>query len=246
MKKMFGMMAAMVAMVGMLMGACSFGSVYKMSGDMKYTAEDLRPKAFKEIDVDVVADVYYTQNDSGAHHVRFDYSAIDDANLVRDLKEKVKAVYRNGGLEIGQQGSIEAKNSMGKGKRLKIYITSSDLVKIGMEGVGSFQADSINTDRLDVDNVGVGSVSIRRLMANKVKVDNEGVGSVTVGKFIGDELKITNDGVGSVSADVDCQAVDASLDGVGSLKLSGITRRYTKSKDGVGSFKDKTLRVMDK
>ena len=45
--------------------SCSMGSTTtsEMRGSLEFTQDDLREKPFKAIDVDVVASVYYTQND---------------------------------------------------------------------------------------------------------------------------------------------------------------------------------------
>ena len=261
-----GIFAALAMMMITACGvcACSFNGSGDINGNMKYSSADLQPKAFKAISVDVVADVYYTQNNGDQHEVKLDFSNIKDERLVQEMKEKVKVAYRDGGVEIGLAGRISGANNMNEGKRLKVYITSPDLVKIDLEGVGSFHSDAINTDRLDIDNEGVGSIYLKKLLANvvtidnegvgsvnitnmtgdKLDIDNEGVGSVNVGYYKGGSLKIDNEGVGSVTAKVDCQSIDASLDGVGGVTLSGTTRSYSKRKDGVGGFHDKDLKVL--
>lgn len=266
MMKKKGILAVLAVVMSTMCGvcSCSFNGTGSVNGDMKYTAEDLKPKAFKAIDVDVVADVYYTQNDGDKHDVRLDFSDIKNERLVQELKEKVKVVYRDGGVEIGVKGRISRMNNMNKGKRLKVYITSPDLVKVEQDGVGSFYADNINSDRLTIDNEGVGSIYIKQLLANTVKLSNEGVGSVHIDKLTGDNvdidnggvgsvkigsckggtLKIDNGGVGSVKATVDCKSIHASLTGVGSVTLSGTTQQYHKDKDGVGSLKDSGLKVV--
>lgn len=262
-KKMLALVAMGIALVGGL-SACSFNATSDMKGDLKFTQNDLQPKHFDAINVSVMADVYYTQTNGDACNVRLDYSAIKNQDLVEELKKKVKVVYRDGGVEVGLTGRISGISDQGEGKRLKVYISSPDLVKIDQEGVGSFHADAINSDRLDIDNEGVGSVYIKQLLVNKVKVDNEGAGSVTInelqsddvyvdnegvgkvniGSFKGGKLTIDNEGVGKVSAQVDCQSIHASLDGVGGITLSGVTRHYQKEKDGVGSFHDKDLKIL--
>lgn len=263
MKNLLGLVALGMMLMGG-MSACSVNCTSDMKGDLKFSQNDLQPKNFDAIDVSVVSDVYYTQTNGSACSVRLDYSAIKDQNLVEELKKKVKVVYRDGGVEIGLSGRIGGVKDLGEGKRLKVYVSSPDLVKIDQEGVGSFHADAINSDRLEINNEGVGSVIVKQLLANKVKVDNEGVGSViinqlqsddvdvdnegvgkvTIGNFKGGKLAIDNEGVGKVSAHVDCQRINASLDGVGGITLSGVTREYQKSKDGVGSFHDSDLKVV--
>ena len=266
--KKFGFWAVAAALLLAPLGfcSCSMGSTTtsEMKGGLDYVQDDLREKPFKAIDIDVVASVYYTQNNGDECSVRLDYSAIKDAEFAQKLKEKLKVVYRDGEVKIGLTGRLKVPASCNSEKnRLKIYITSPDLVKITQEGVGSFYAKTINSDRLEIDNEGVGSVNIDKILANKLdvtnegvgsvsiddakgdvmKIDNEGVGSVTLDFFKGGNLKINNDGVGKVSAKVDCQVLNVDLDGVGGVYLSGVTGKYTRHKDGVGSISDGGLKV---
>ena len=265
--KKFGIWAVAAALFFAPMGlsSCSMGSsASEMKGSLNFTQDDLTEKPFKAIDVNVIASVYYTQNNGDECSVRLDYSAIKDAEFVQKLKEKLKVVYRDGEVKIGLNGKVKVPAACNSEKnRLKIYITSPDLVKIAQEGVGSFYAKTINSDRLKIDNEGVGSVKIGKILANKLEItnegvgsvniddvagddmniDNEGVGSVNLGMFKGGSLIIKNEGVGSVKAKVDCQSVNATSEGVGGVNLSGVTRQYNKNKGGIGGISDGGLTV---
>lgn len=237
------MISVMVAT--MLLASCKCSPAAEVNSDFSCTQEELSPKPFNKIGVDGVADVYYTQNNGDKCDVKLDFSCIKDKDFANDLREKVRVAYRDGGVEIGFQGKLRSANQMTEGNRLRVYITSPDLVKVNMDGVGTFRADTINSDKLEVDNDGVGSVHIGKLLANEATVDNEGVGSVHIGDAKVDRMKIENDGVGSVHAKVDCQLLKTSLDGVGSIKVSGVTRKILKIKDGVGSINTKGLKVLE-
>ena len=171
--KKFGIWAVAAALFFAPMGlsSCSMGSsASEMKGSLNFTQDDLTEKPFKAIDVDVIASVYYTQNNGDECSVRLDYSAIKDAEFVQKLKEKLKVVYRDGEVKIGLDGKVKVPAACNSEKnRLKIYITSPDLVKIAQEGVGSFYAKTINSDRLKIDNEGVGSVKIGKILANKLE-----------------------------------------------------------------------------
>ena len=223
--KTFRLLAASAALVLASVGvtSCSFctTNATNMVGGMTYAEDDLREKPFKAIDVSVVADVYYTQNNGSECKVRLDYSAIQDVEFAQTLKEKVKVAYRNGGVEIGCKNKITVPSSCNaEGKRLKIYITSPDIVKITQEGVGSFHAKDINSDRLTIDNEGVGSVYITKILANQLDVDNEGVGSVNIDEATGDKMTIDNEGVGSVKVKTVVMGnLGVDNEGVGSVAL---------------------------
>lgn len=221
--------------------SCSTGGSNVTSGDLGYVAADLQPKPFNAIEVETVADVYYTQNNGDEHQVRVDYSAIKDEKVIEQVKEKLKVVYREGKVVIGFNGKIVGKSSLKH--CLKVYITSPDLVKINLEGVGNFYSDYINSDKLEINNEGVGNIYIKKVLANKLDIDNEGVGSINIDRFEGDRLVIDNEGVGKVKADVDCQSVDATLEGVGSITLTGVTKHLQKNKEGVGSIRVKDLMI---
>ena len=236
-----------------------------VNGNLTYNQADLTVKPFTKIEVETVADVYYVQNNTDKQEVRFDFSKIKNADLQKQYKEKVKAVYRDGKLVIGLSGKITGASNLKAGERLEAYVSSPDLVKVTLEGVGSFHTDAINSDVFEIDNEGVGSVYVKDLLANKVSIDNEGVGNVTIdklqadnldidnegvgnvniGKFKGGRMKIDNEGVGKVQADVDCQSINATLEGVGNIRLSGVTRHFTRTKEGVGSFKVSDLKVLE-
>ena len=243
--KSIGLMVAGAAMFLAAAGlsACSFDSTGStVKGDLNYVQDDLRQKPFKAIDVEAVADVYYTQNDGDKCDVRLDYSAIKDAKFLQQMKEKLKVVYRNDEVVIGYNGRLTVPASCNsENKRLKIYITSPDLVKIAQEGVGSFYAKTINSDRLKIDNEGVGSVKIGKILANKLEIINEGVGSVNIDDVAGDDMSIDNEGVGSVKiSKIEMESVKLDNEGVGSVNLGMFKGGSLIIKnEGVGSVKAK-------
>lgn len=243
--KKFGIWAVAAALFFAPMGlsSCSMGSsASEMKGSLNFTQDDLTEKPFKAIDVDVIADVYYTQNDGNECSVKMDYSAIKDQEFVKKLKEKLKVVYRDGEVKIGLNGRLNVPSSCnGDNKRLKIYITSPDLVKITREGVGSFRAKTINSDRLEIDNEGVDAVKIGKILANKLEITNEGVGSVNIDDVAGDDMNIDNEGVGSVKiSKIEMGSVKLDNEGVGSVNLGMFKGGSLIIKnEGVGSVKAK-------
>jgi len=219
-RRAFATIAVMLAVTA-VMSSCKSNWNTGMSGNIEYTQNELKARSFNKISVSLPCDVYYTQNDGDACNVKVDYSGIDDPELVAELKEKVKVAYRNGGVEIGCKNKITVPSSCNaEGKRLKIYITSPDIVKITQEGVGSFHAKDINSDRLTIDNEGVGSVYITKILANQLDVDNEGVGSVNIDEATGDKMTIDNEGVGSVKVKTVAMGnLGVDNEGVGSVAL---------------------------
>lgn len=255
--KMAVVMAFLTGMTGVCAG-CS-GMYVTNFGDEHYSTQDLKEKPFNKVCNEAVANVYYSQNDGDKYNVRVDYSAIKDKELCEELKQSMRIVYKDETVYVTQVGKIHNKNN--EEWKVKVYITSPDLIKVNNEGVGNFYCENVNSDELKLVNEGVGSMLFSKILVNKLSVDNEGVGSVTLKKVDADNVlvendgvggvtlkdvtaslvKIDNDGVGSVSAHVNCNAVQATLDGVGSIKLSGVTHSLTKDRDGVGSIKTSNL-----
>ena len=87
--KKFGFLAVAAALFLAPMGfcSCSMGSTTtsEMKGGLDYTQNDLTAKPFKAIDVDVVASVYYTQNNGDECNVRLEYSAIKEDEFAQKL-----------------------------------------------------------------------------------------------------------------------------------------------------------------
>lgn len=269
-KKIFNFVGGMLlaACLMVTMNSCRFtsgGERTIINGNLNYKEAELKQRPFTEIDVETVADVYYTQTNGDKQEVRLDFSQMKDMDLKAEFEEKVKVVYRDGKMIIGLSKGIKGFSSIKNNEHMRVYVTSPDLVKVSLEGIGSFYSDSINSDVFDIDNEGVGNVNIKNLLANKIEVTNEGVGSVSLGnvksdylsidlegvgsvgidQFKGGTLDIDSEGVGKVSAHVDCQKVKASLEGVGGIRLSGVTRQFIKEKNGVGSFKTSDLKVLE-
>lgn len=265
---MLGAFAAIAVMLAVTMGMSSckvnWNGKSDVTGNIEYSQDELKARPFDKIAVSVPCDVYYTQNEGNTCDVKLDFSGIKDAEMVKDLKEKIKVVYRKDGtVELGVKGRIRGIENGDKGKRLKVYITSPDLVEVENAGVGKFYAKSVNSDKFTVTNEGVGNVEIRNLLANTIHLDNEGVGSIMVtsakgdnmntenegvgsvriGYFSGSKVTLDNEGVGSIHITVDCQSVKALNDGVGSIHLAGKTHTLTQDNEGVGKINTKNLQI---
>ena len=260
----FATIAVMLAVTtGMSSCKTNWNGKCDVTDNIEYSQNELKARPFNKIAVSVPCEVYYTQNDGNTCNVKLDFSGVKDAELVKELQEKVKVVYRQDGtVEIGIKGRVRGLSNSRNGNRLKVYVTSPDLIEVDNEGIGIFYAKSVNSDRLKVTNEGVGSVEIVNILANDISLDNEGVGSIKVASAKGDKLDVDNEGVGSVHVDnytgmkveldnegvgsihatVNCQSVKATNDGVGSIHLSGKTHVLTTDNEGVGKIHTSDLK----
>lgn len=221
-----------LVMLAVLMGTATISCSYSNgsmsngtidTGKLHFVEADLTEKPFTKIEVETIADVYYVQNNGDQQSVRFDFTHIKDDKLRKQFEDKAVAIYREGKLKIGLKSKITGVSKLDSGSRMRVYITSPDLVKITLEGIGTFHSDAINSDVFDIDN--------------------EGVGNVKIGHFKGGRLKIDNEGVGKVEAQVDCESIHAMIEGVGNIKLSGTTNSLTKEKDGIGRYQISDLKI---
>lgn len=223
-----GILVMLAGLMGTATISCSYSNGIMSNGtidtgNLHFVEADLTEKPFVKIEVETVADVYYVQNNGDQQSVRFDFTHIKDDKLRKQFEDKTVAIYREGKLKIGLKSKITGVSKLDSGSRMRVYITSPDLVKITLEGIGSFHSDAINSDVFDIDN--------------------EGVGNVKIGHFKGGRLKIDNEGVGKVEAQVDCESIHAMIEGVGNIKLSGVTNSLTKEKDGVGRYQISDLKI---
>ena len=114
------------------LSSCSMGSsASEMKGSLNFTQDDLTEKPFKVIDVDVIASVYYTQNNGDECSVRLDYSAIKDAEFVQKLKEKLKVVYRDGEVKIGLNGKLKVPHGA---EQKRLQELTEDFVAVTAKG----------------------------------------------------------------------------------------------------------------
>ena len=95
--KKFGFWAVAAALLLAPLGfcSCSMGATTtsEMKGGLDYVQDDLREKPFKAIDVDVVASVYYTQNNGEA--IKLNNAAFDWITLPSRMLSSQRNSRRN-------------------------------------------------------------------------------------------------------------------------------------------------------
>ena len=192
-----------LVMLAVLMGTATISCSYSNgsmsngtidTGNLHFVEADLTEKPFTKIEVETIADVYYVQNNGDQQSVRFDFTHIKDDKLRKQFEDKAVAIYREGKLKIGLKSKITGVSKLDSGSRMRVYITSPDLVKITLEGIGTFHSDAINSDVFDIDNEGVGKVEAQ-VDCESIHAMIEGVGNI---KLSGTTNSLTKekDGVG--------------------------------------------------
>lgn len=161
--------------------------------------------AFHSIEVESVAEVYFTQSDTYSLRVEGEKKWVN----------QTKCTVKDGVLLItwAEKGKKTTKNVNG----LSIYISAPDLQKVIFEGVGSFNCkSSLSLKDVKFDIQGVGSLNVADLHARNVKITLEGVGNgeLTVDC---DRLDASVEGVGSLTLSGKARSAHISKDGIGSV-----------------------------
>lgn len=186
-------------------------------------------QAFQAIDLDGVANIIYTQGDS--------FAVRAEGDSVQITRTDIKV--EDGCLKIRQQ------NGKGDKQQVDIYITTPTLVKVEMDGVGSFKSQKPVTfaNDLKFEAEGVGAVEISDLTCKTLNFEQEGVGSSKL-KVKCETALFHCEGVGSCNLNIEADTLKIKNEGVGSFKVKGHVKNYKHHSGGVTSkISDKDLQV---
>jgi hypothetical protein len=211
--------------------------------------------AFEQVDVVGSPSVYYTQSNATSLRIEGPKSKVERIEVTND----------DGILRIKYKGGdINLFGSSSKGK-VKVYITSPDLIGVTVHGSGDFICkDSLDTDNLNVGLHGSGDIKFRTIVCDHIKAEVVGSGDVELGNVQTQTAHIQVTGSGDASAQLKhCAQTDISLTGSGDVKvgftnggqancqvtgsgdidLRGELRQLTKSKSGSGSINTDHLKL---
>lgn len=183
-----------------LIGILAMGSLAScMAGNDKKMTEERRAENYSAIEMDGVAQVYFTQADT------FSLRITGSERLVKATRTEV----RNHTLCIDQE---HIKSNKGK---ISIFISAPQLNKVAFDGVGAFHCD----ERLTADDIcfeidGVGAVTVADLQCRSLHVSMDGVGKTDMHVDCQD-LKADLDGVGKMTLSGKAGRADIRKDGVG-------------------------------
>ena len=184
---------------------------------------DLRPlpAANKEIGVNYFnsigvagnVDVYYVQGTR--NFVKF---------------EGPESALKNYGVEVrGEKLHIAPKdNSLifsDDDQDVKIYVSSTDLVEVGIAGSGEFYANNhVDTDHMRLKIAGSGDIYMNDLICDDVDCDIAGSGDIKLGQVVTGTAKLTIAGSGDMDVNLQkCGSVVVKIAGSGDVKLRGRT-----------------------
>ncbi len=183
-----------------LIGILAMGNLAScMAGNDRDTTEERRVENYSAIEMDGVAQVYFTQAET------YSLRITGSERLVKATRTEV----RHHTLCIDQE---HIKSDKGK---ISIFITAPCLDKVAFDGVGAFLCEK----RLDADAIrfeidGVGKVSVADLHCRSLMVEMDGVGSADIHTRCRD-LKADFDGVGKMTLSGHADRAEINKDGVG-------------------------------
>lgn len=183
-----------------LIGILAMGNLAScMAGNDRETTEERRVENYSAIEMDGVAQVYFTQAET------YSLRITGSERLVKATRTEV----RNHTLCIDQE---KVKSNRGK---ISIFISAPRLDKVAFDGVGAFRCE----ERLDADDIrfeidGVGKVSVADLHCRSLLVEMDGVGSADIHADCRD-LTASLDGVGKMTLSGKAGRAEIHKDGVG-------------------------------
>jgi hypothetical protein len=213
-------------LVAMAMSATTIAEGQSLKASRECTTKTFDVSDFNAIHTNAVANIEYQQT-SGSCSVTVsgpkNYVELVSANV------KDKILY----IDMESHQGIEGSSKM------KITITSPELVNIETKGVGNFHvASPLQAEKLCIDNTGVGNVKIENFSGNTVKAFNQGVGNLSISGKVQTAI-LYNSGVGTIHAqDMKADTVEATNKGVGDLDCyaTGSLKAYA---SGVGCIRYK-------
>ncbi|MCC7267898.1 MAG: DUF2807 domain-containing protein, partial [Caulobacteraceae bacterium] len=148
------------------------------------TTRDIAFTGAREVEINVPADVTYTQAPQGSLKITGPKEIVDRIE-VRGGEISLPGYhgwgrYGGGRLQIVMTGPDTRSFSVRGSQNLTILNYQQDELSLDMSGSGKITASG-SADRSDIDIAGSGEVDLRGLALNHVSIDIAGAGDVTVG-----------------------------------------------------------------
>ncbi len=188
---------ATLILIVLLLGACGLRGV-RGSGDL--VTESRNVSGFDRIAVSGSGEVIITQDGTESLTVE------TDDNVIEYITTEVKGRT----LELGFKDTVLAWPT-----RLTFNLHLKDLAGLDISGSGDMEAESIETDRLEIRTSGSGDVQIESLTAGDVEIRISGSGDIELaGEAAGQDITISGSGRYR-AGELQSQQVDVSISGSG-------------------------------
>jgi hypothetical protein len=252
MKKIMTLMFALACMTT----ACAAGSYAKTGNTMEQAR---RVKGFKAVTLVGSPTVYYTQGKN------FSVRVVAPKNLMNEVKTEVKGTELKIWVNTANSKNIFNLISTNDASKVKVYVTSPDLIaatligsgdfkckghldtdnlRIQLKGSGDMEFADIICDKIEVELIGSGDLDIKKVEAIDSKLSLVGSGDMTVNQKNVDRTSIQLKGSGDMKVNFNhCGTASSDLRGSGDIELSGSLKSLTKNSLGSGCHNTGNLRV---
>ena len=189
-----------------LAGIGLVGCAISVRGSGNVVTEGREVSGFDRVALDGMGEIVLTQGDS--------YSLIIEAE--ENLMQYIKSTVRGDELTI----NIKSRRPVIPSKRLKFYITVPNLEGVSVDGAGSINIGSLDSDTLELDINGSGNITIDELDASSVVVQVDGVGDINLTGEI-DSLEVGINGSGNFNGkNLESKSATVDINGVGNAKVN--------------------------
>jgi hypothetical protein len=164
--------------------------------------EERELSGFDRVALSGVGEVFITQGDEESLIIE------TDDNLMRYIESEV----RDGRLELGIADDTIPIPS----RSIVFRVNVVDLTGVDSSGAGSFDIDTLETDRLTITLSGAGDIGIDSLSATDLEIRASGAGNIQAAGAV-ETQKIDLSGLGSYNApDLESQTGSVRISGAGS------------------------------
>lgn len=174
--------------------------------------------SFSTLNVSGVADVEVALGPATTLSITFDDNLID----------LVETEVVDGELTVSTQGHFDSQLP------LIVKITTPELNKATLSGVGSLDLAGIDNEHLEIRVSGVGSVTANGKVG-ELKVNLSGTGKANLDELVAQTASVSVSGVGNAKIHA-IESINARTSGVGGVTIYGNPKKVDSSSSGVGSI----------
>ncbi len=202
-----------------VMSACGFSvNVDFDQGSGVVRTENRQVSGFDRVSLNGIGDVTLVQGDSESLQIEA------EDNVIKNITTEV----RDGTLHIG----FERKTVLPT-KPVKFYLTMKTIHGLESRGVSNINAESVQTDQLDISISGTGNIEIENLKASRLKINTSGAGNFTSAGEI-DQQEINLSGAGSFNGeDLQSKTAEVTITGLGKVTV-WVTEKLEVTISGTG------------
>ena len=197
-------------------------SATKINGNGTVQSQTRPVSSFNQIAIEGVFNVILSENEQESVKVETD----------ENIQPLIITSVENNTLSVKMRDST----SIGKVKKINIYISVNHLSKLSTTGVGKLACQNkLMVDKLDLDFSGVGLTELK-LDGNQLNVKSEIVGALVLEGSV-KEVKINHSGLGIIQAfELKSEKLSLDADGIGAAEVYA-TKELNVNAKGVGGVK---------